>query len=203
MSLWQNCYPGPRVTTSKTALGSVTSLSASSASLANTYSYDSFGRLAASTGTVTNRFQYTGRQFDPETGIYFYRARYHNPTFGRFISEDPIGFAGGINKHAYVGNSPTNWTDPFGLRPATNIRVTGVLGGMRKMITIPYPDGGTWSTEDSRTRIPTARTHTPIRAQTTTLALPFIRSPCQLLFAWGRSTARVKRKECAFHSPIC
>jgi hypothetical protein len=44
-----------------------------------------------------------------------YRARYYNPTTGRFLSEDPIGFAGGINKYAYAGDSPTNFNDPLGL----------------------------------------------------------------------------------------
>ena len=44
-----------------------------------------------------------------------YRARYYNPTTGRFLSEDPIGFRGGINKYAYVGDDPIDLIDPFGL----------------------------------------------------------------------------------------
>ena len=67
-------------------LGSTTSLSASSGTLGNTYAYDSFGNLTASTGTVRNYFQYTGREFDPETGIYEYRARYFDPSSGRSVS---------------------------------------------------------------------------------------------------------------------
>jgi RHS repeat-associated protein len=59
-------------------LGSITSLSNGSGALANTYSYDSYGNLTASTGTVTNLFRYTGREFDSETGIYEYRARYYD-----------------------------------------------------------------------------------------------------------------------------
>jgi len=102
-------------------LGSVTSLSNSSGALANTYTYDSYGKITASTGTLTNPFQYTAREFDPETGIYEYRARYYNPQIGRFISEDPIGFAGGqANLYAYVGNDPIDFTDPFGLRRLTD-----------------------------------------------------------------------------------
>jgi RHS repeat-associated protein len=97
------------------ALGSVTSLSNSAGALANTYSYDSFGKLTASTGTLTNPFQYAGREFDPETGIYENRFRYYNQSTGRFISEDPVGFLGGINKYAYVLNMPTNFSDPSGL----------------------------------------------------------------------------------------
>src|ERR1700730_6884450 len=48
-------------------------------------------------------------------------ARYYNPALGRFISEDPIGFAGGqANLYAYVGNDPVDFTDPFGLRALTD-----------------------------------------------------------------------------------
>jgi RHS repeat-associated protein len=71
--------------------------------------------LTASTGTLTNPFQYTGHEFDPETGLRYYRARYYNPSTGRFVSEDPIGFAGGDNFFRYVGNSSTNFEDPLGL----------------------------------------------------------------------------------------
>jgi YD repeat-containing protein len=56
-------------------LGSLTSLSNTSGALANTYTYDSFGNLTASTGSITNSFRYTGREFDTETSLYYYRAR--------------------------------------------------------------------------------------------------------------------------------
>ena len=98
------------------AIGSVTSLSNSSGALANTYTYDSFGNLTVFTGTVTNPLQYTGREFDAETGRYFYRARYFDQSIGRFISEDPVGFKGGINFYAYVLNNPINLSDPTGLK---------------------------------------------------------------------------------------
>jgi RHS repeat-associated protein len=95
-------------------LGSITSLSNSTGALANTYTYDGFGKLTASTGTLTNPFQFTGREFDQETGIYEYRARYYDQTAGRFISQDPIRFRAGINFYDYVLNSPTNFMDPTG-----------------------------------------------------------------------------------------
>jgi RHS repeat-associated protein len=107
-------------------VGSVTSLTNSAGTIANTYTYDSYGKLSASTGTLTNRFQYTGREFDSETGQYFYRARYFDQNVGRFLSEDPIRFrGGGSNFYSYVGNSPTNLIDPFGL---TTCVVTPTLG---------------------------------------------------------------------------
>ena len=97
-------------------LGSITSLSSSAGALANTYIYDSFGNLTASTGTRRNYVQYTGREFDAETGLNYNRARYYNPTTGRFISEDPLGFSGGgPNFYAYVGNDPVLFIDPTGL----------------------------------------------------------------------------------------
>jgi RHS repeat-associated protein len=96
-------------------LGSITSLTDGQGQLAASYVYGSFGNLAASTGSITNPFQYTGREFDAETGLYYYRARYYDQTTGRFISEDPIGFSGGFNFYSYVKNNPTDFTDLFGL----------------------------------------------------------------------------------------
>ena len=79
--------------------------------------YESFGNLTFSEGTPadSNSFRYTGREFDSETGLYYYRARYYDPEVGRFLSEDPIGFDGGINFYSYVGNNPINFFNPFGL----------------------------------------------------------------------------------------
>ncbi|MEM7595895.1 MAG: RHS repeat-associated core domain-containing protein, partial [Cyanobacteria bacterium P01_A01_bin.83] len=60
-------------------------------------------------------FGYTGREFDSETGNYYYRARYYDSDTGLFISTDPIGFAAGdSNLYRYVGNSPLIYTDPYG-----------------------------------------------------------------------------------------
>jgi RHS repeat-associated protein len=98
-------------------LGSVTSLSNGAGMLANTYTFDSYGKLNTSTGTLTNPFQYTGRESDQETGLYYYRARYYDPTIGRFTSEDPIGLQGGPNFYDYVGNDPVDFNDPRGLAP--------------------------------------------------------------------------------------
>jgi RHS repeat-associated protein len=98
-------------------LGSVTSLSNSSGALVNTYTYDSFGNLTATTGTIVNPIRYTAREFDSETNLYFDRARYYDPTVGRFMSEDPLQSLTGPNFYAYVGNSPINFVDPEGKCP--------------------------------------------------------------------------------------
>jgi RHS repeat-associated protein len=97
-------------------LGSVTSLSNIGGVLANTYIFDSFGNATNSTGSITNPYQYTGRDYDPETGLLYYRARYYDPTTGRFLTEDPMG-VGGVASYGYAAGNPTNLTDPSGLCP--------------------------------------------------------------------------------------
>lgn len=97
-------------------VGSVTSLSNAAGSLAQTYTFDSFGNVTAATGSLTNPFRYTGRDFDNETNLQFSRARYYDQTTGRFLSEDPIGFDGGdADFYRYALGSPLMYTDPLGL----------------------------------------------------------------------------------------
>src|SRR5207245_2895299 len=96
-------------------LGSVTSLSSSAGSIANTYTYDSFGKLTNSTGSLVNPFRYTARESDTETGLYYYRARYYDPNVGRFLTEDPLGFGADVNLYRYVFNNPARMTDQSGL----------------------------------------------------------------------------------------
>ncbi len=60
-------------------------------------------------------YAFTGREWDAETGLYYYRARYYDPRAGRFLQEDPLGFAGGdLNVYRYVLNNPVNLVDPSG-----------------------------------------------------------------------------------------
>ncbi len=68
------------------------------------------------TEVTTHQFGFTGRMFDTATGLQNNLNRRYDPAAGRWISEDPFGFAGGdSNLYRYVGNSPTNATDPTGL----------------------------------------------------------------------------------------
>ncbi len=66
-------------------LNTITSLSNGAGSLAQTYGYDSFGKQTSSTGSLINPFQYTAREFDPETSLFYYRARYYDQNAGRFL----------------------------------------------------------------------------------------------------------------------
>ena len=101
-------------------LGSVTELTDVNGGITRAYVYDSFGRIVEESGTIENPFTYTGREFDAESGLYFYRARYYDAQTGRFLSEDPIWLEGGSNNfYPYVANNPLNFIDPSGLIPCT------------------------------------------------------------------------------------
>jgi len=97
-------------------LGTVTDLTDSAGSTAKSYSYDAYGNVVDQTGTVEQPYTYTGREFDSESGLLYYRARYYDPTTGRFLQKDPIGFVSGdSNQYNYTRNNPANRTDALGL----------------------------------------------------------------------------------------
>jgi len=64
---------------------------------------------------TANPWRYPGQYEDAETGLYYNRFRYYDPETGRYLSEDPIGLAGGVASYGYVG-APNGWVDPFGLK---------------------------------------------------------------------------------------
>ena len=116
----------------KDGLGSTIALTDSSGHVTTRYTYGPFGETTAAGDADANPFQYTGREWDQETGLYYYRARYYDPRWGRFISEDPIGFAGGdVNLFVYVQNNPVNEVDPLGLQTVAMRQLFGgaVSGG--------------------------------------------------------------------------
>ncbi len=89
-----------------------------SGAVTDTYDYDAFGNLVAQTGTTPNLYLYSGEQFDHDLGLYYLRARYHNPQTGRFWSMDSFeGFGedpASLHKYTYCANNPVNCSDPSG-----------------------------------------------------------------------------------------
>ena len=70
--------------------------------------------LTASTRSLTNPFRFTGRDFDTETNLSFYRNRYYDPDIGRYLREDSARFDESVNFYPYVNNNPLTYKDPFG-----------------------------------------------------------------------------------------
>ena len=101
-------------------LGSVSELTNIAGTAVETYAYDSFGQISQQIGTLGNPFTYTAREFDSDSSLYFYRARYYDSNTGRFITKDPRLIDSQLNLYPYVKNNPVRFTDPSGeVSPAT------------------------------------------------------------------------------------
>jgi len=107
------------------ALGSIITLTDSSGLPVEAYGYDAYGQtfffdssgIPMADSAIGNPYLYTGRRYDPETGFYYYRNRYHKPQAGRFISRDPLGSSLNLgNLYSYVKNRPIGFIDPLGLQ---------------------------------------------------------------------------------------
>ncbi|BAY84562.1 YD repeat protein [Calothrix parasitica NIES-267] len=100
------------------ALGSTRIITDNAGDIANAYIYNPYGSISKQAEIVRNSYKYTGEQFDPELQSYYLRARYYDPSTGRFISRDP--FEGiverplSLNKYTYTEGNPINAIDPSG-----------------------------------------------------------------------------------------
>lgn len=109
-------------------LGSITEITDAFGVVKQRYTYSSFGKIESqSDPNFIQPYTFTSREFDPETGLYFYRARYYDPSTGRFLQEDPRGLVADINLFTYVRNNPLNNVDPLGLQSLAE-RVVGAIG---------------------------------------------------------------------------
>lgn len=108
------------------ALMSVIAQANDSQGVDNFYAYSPYGEVQTLGPDGGNSLQYTGREND-QTGLYYYRARYYDPVLKRFVSEDPIGLAGGVNLYSYVDGDPVNLSDPSGNCAYCGIVVGGVV----------------------------------------------------------------------------
>ncbi len=99
-------------------LGSVWNVVSWSGTVLDAITYDAYGNILNETSPSNgDRFKFAGMQYDEATGLYYDHARYYDPNTGRFVSQDPKGFAAGdTNLYRYVGNSPTIRIDPSGLK---------------------------------------------------------------------------------------
>jgi RHS repeat-associated protein len=78
-----------------------------------TYRYDAFGAILNESGDTFNRLTYTGQMYDGAMGQYYLRARFYNPSIGRFMQED-VYRGDGLNLYAYCANNPVMYFDPSG-----------------------------------------------------------------------------------------
>lgn len=107
----------------KDHLGSVVALvDATGTNMLESYEYDAWGNVTvytngavAAKSKVGNRFLFQGREYSWKTKLYYFRARWYDPTTGRWLSNDPVGISGGLNQYVFAANNPANFADPLGL----------------------------------------------------------------------------------------
>jgi RHS repeat-associated protein len=97
--------------------GNITSMLAVDNTVVASYRYDPYGALISSSGSLAdaNVYRFSSKEFHASSGLYFYGLRFYDPNLQRWVNQDPIGEAGGINLYGFVGNGPINGVDPYGL----------------------------------------------------------------------------------------
>lgn len=105
--------------THQDVLGSTMLRTDSTGTIVSKYQYDPFGQLIGKEAANDTNYLFTGQEYDPESDLYYYNARYYNPSLGRFISRDPmLGSQNdtlGYNEYAYARNNPLKYVDPSGM----------------------------------------------------------------------------------------
>lgn len=131
--------PGNDYYSLRDGLGNVAALTDASGGKLEGYEYDVYGKpfFRDKNGSVIDRsafdnaYLFTGRDYDDETGLYHFRARWYDPDHGRFLTPDPLGIHGGdSNLYRYVWNNPAVWVDPHGQVGLFGAVVGGIIGAV-------------------------------------------------------------------------
>ena len=120
-------------------LGNITEITDFEGTVVQRYVYDAFGKVSIfdkdgnaitpeSAKYLKSPYAFTGREYDPETGMYYHRERYRDPESGIFISEEPLGIDG-PNLYWYTLNNPMNYVDPTGLLSLDQVKRIGIGAG--------------------------------------------------------------------------
>jgi len=156
---------------------SIQAITNSLGNIVESYSYNSFGIMTMKDqngqvilkSNVNNTITFTGRRYDQESELYYYRNRMYSPTLGRFMQRDPKGYIDGMNLYAYVKNNPLKYLDAMGTQISNNRsaweRITTGLGNsfstlwdrrddIGNDISTAY-DGGVQGTQDMLVNAPT------------------------------------------------
>ena len=116
--------------------GSTRALTNAVGLITDTYTYDAFGNITAQTGETYNPYLYNQEQYDANTGLYYLRARYMNPSTGRFVSMDSYGGSiydpATLHKYLYCSADPISYCDPTGYdknlaEVMTSVTIVGIL----------------------------------------------------------------------------
>lgn len=94
--------------------GSTRLLTNQAGAVSATFTYDPYGSTTSHTGAADTPLRWNGQYQDPDTGLYYLRARYYDPTVGGFLTRDPLA-AMTQAPYGYAGNNPLNGADPLGL----------------------------------------------------------------------------------------
>ena len=113
--------------------GSVRFLTNNSGAITDTYDYDAFGNLIASSGSTPNNYLFAGQQFDPDLGLYYLRARYLDTRTGRFWSQDPASGSPfdpeSLHRYLYAHDDPVSRIDPSGEQDLVDVVMTSAIIG--------------------------------------------------------------------------